>query len=215
MFDLEKAIAKWRKQMLAAGIQTPTLDELENHLREEIERQTKSGVGGQPAFEAATEKIGQPGKLKTEFKKVPIPLEMQLVKLAGIASGVVGTLFLLWTAYVALFIHEANWASRIFSLLAVAATVFIWSHAGKFLPAIRHPKARAAVGLASCVAGFGGMLVFIRQVLPGLFDFSAGAEFSLNRLLICFIIAWMAMAILGVFAYRLDEAADKKEAQHV
>ena len=45
MFDLEKAIADWRRQMLAAGIKTPVpLEELESHLREEIEQQMKSGL---------------------------------------------------------------------------------------------------------------------------------------------------------------------------
>jgi hypothetical protein len=42
MFSLEQSIAEWRTQMLAAGIKTPTLlEELENHLRDEIERQAK------------------------------------------------------------------------------------------------------------------------------------------------------------------------------
>ena len=44
MFDLEQSIAEWRRQMLAAGIKTPVpLEELEIHLREEIEQQMKSG----------------------------------------------------------------------------------------------------------------------------------------------------------------------------
>ena len=44
MFDLEKSIADWRTQMLAAGIKSPVpLEELESHLREEITQQTKSG----------------------------------------------------------------------------------------------------------------------------------------------------------------------------
>jgi len=39
MFELEKSIADWRRQMLAAGIKSPLpLEELEIHLREEIER---------------------------------------------------------------------------------------------------------------------------------------------------------------------------------
>ena len=46
MPDLEKSIAEWRRQMLAAGIKTPVpLEELEIHLREEIEQQMKSGIG--------------------------------------------------------------------------------------------------------------------------------------------------------------------------
>jgi hypothetical protein len=70
MFDLEQSIADWRKQMLAAGIKSPVpLDELEIHLREEIERQMKSGLSEQEIFNSAVQKIGQAGLLKTEFKK--------------------------------------------------------------------------------------------------------------------------------------------------
>jgi hypothetical protein len=70
MFNLEKSIAEWRKQMLAAGIQTPVpLEELEIHLREEIERQTKSGLNEQKAYEISVQRIGQPKTLKNEFNK--------------------------------------------------------------------------------------------------------------------------------------------------
>ena len=70
MFNLEKSIADWREQMLAAGIKTPVpLEELEIHLREEIERQMKSGLGEQKAFEISIQQIGQPKRLKNEFNK--------------------------------------------------------------------------------------------------------------------------------------------------
>jgi hypothetical protein len=70
MFELEKTIAEWRQQMLAAGIKTPApLEELECHLREEIERQIHLGLNAQAAFDLATQKIGQAGLLKIEFKK--------------------------------------------------------------------------------------------------------------------------------------------------
>src|SRR5580693_1072763 len=71
MFDLEKSTAEWRKQMLAAGIETPVpLDELEIHLREEIERQIESGTNPQQAFENSVRQIGPAGELKGEFKKI-------------------------------------------------------------------------------------------------------------------------------------------------
>jgi hypothetical protein len=71
MFDLEKSIADWRKQMLAAGIKTPVpLEELEIHLREEIERQMKSGTNPQQAFENSVQQIGHADELKGEFKKI-------------------------------------------------------------------------------------------------------------------------------------------------
>jgi hypothetical protein len=70
MFDLEKSIADWRLQMLAAGIKTPVpLEELEIHLREEIEQQIQLGLKGQNAFEIATRQIGSASTLKKEFKK--------------------------------------------------------------------------------------------------------------------------------------------------
>jgi hypothetical protein len=70
MFDLEKSITDWRKQMLATGIKTPVpLEELEIHLREEIERQIKSGLNEQKAFEISVQQIGQPKVLNCEFKK--------------------------------------------------------------------------------------------------------------------------------------------------
>src|SRR5271154_3157325 len=71
MFNLEQSIADWRKQMLAAGIKTPVpLEELECHLREEIERQLKVGVSEPEAFKIGIRKIGQGPILQDEFEKV-------------------------------------------------------------------------------------------------------------------------------------------------
>jgi leader peptidase (prepilin peptidase)/N-methyltransferase len=71
MFDLDKAIEEWRKQMVKAGIKTPVpLDELESHLREEMEQQVRLGSSAQQAFEAAAQRIGQASALKSEFRKV-------------------------------------------------------------------------------------------------------------------------------------------------
>ena len=97
MFDLEQAITNWRKQMLAAGIKTSaTLEELEIHLREEIERQIQSGLDKQGAFNFAVQKIGPASLLKMEFQR------------AGSLSGWLGenktvrtnrVLGLLWLVY--------------------------------------------------------------------------------------------------------------------
>ena len=90
MFNLKQAIAEWRKQMIAAGIKSPTpLDELEIHLREEIEQQMKSGLNGQQAFENSVQQIGQPGSLKGEFKKIERTFMKQTVK---ISAGIIGIL---------------------------------------------------------------------------------------------------------------------------
>jgi hypothetical protein len=97
MFDLEQSISVWRQQMLAAGIKTPVpLDELEIHLREEIERQMKSGLNEQKAFEISVQQIGQPKGLGSEFKKSERTFMRQILKIgAGIIGVLVGMAFIM------------------------------------------------------------------------------------------------------------------------
>lgn len=98
MFNLEQAIAGWRKQMLAAGIKSPVpLEELEVHLREDIEWQKKAGLSEQTAFEISARQIGQPKMLKNEFKKsegifMKTILKYVTVLLLGIAAQLPGSL---------------------------------------------------------------------------------------------------------------------------
>src|SRR5215467_5349864 len=71
MFNLEQAILDWRRQMAARGIEAPgVLDELESHLRDDVEEQVRAGLGEQHAFDAAVQRIGESKTLKTEFHKV-------------------------------------------------------------------------------------------------------------------------------------------------
>ena len=88
MFNLEQSIAEWRQQMLAAGIKTPVpLEELEIHLREEIERLAKSGINAQRALGEAIQQIGLPNALKSEFQKAnALTVRRQRTKV--IAGGV-------------------------------------------------------------------------------------------------------------------------------
>jgi hypothetical protein len=69
MFDLEQSIAAWRQQMLAGAL--PILDELESHLREEMERKGKLGQNTENAFHAAVRQIGEPPALRIEFANRP------------------------------------------------------------------------------------------------------------------------------------------------
>jgi hypothetical protein len=70
MFNLDLAIQRWREQMLAAGIQSPEpLDELECHLREDIEQQTLAGTDEACAFQMAVQHVGKAVTLKKEFMK--------------------------------------------------------------------------------------------------------------------------------------------------
>src|SRR5690348_12023998 len=70
MFNLNNAISDWRQEMADGGIKAPAiLDELESHLREDIERRTKAGMAAEDAFNAAAREIGPVKALAKEFKK--------------------------------------------------------------------------------------------------------------------------------------------------
>ncbi len=70
MFNLERAITEWRRQMLAAGIKTPeALKELQTHLRDDVEHQIRSGLSVEQAFDTAVQQLGSASELKAEFAK--------------------------------------------------------------------------------------------------------------------------------------------------
>ena len=97
MFNLEQSIAEWRRQMLAAGIKTPVpLEELESHLHDEIERQMKSGLSTQAAFEISIRQIGQPKELNGEFKNSERTfMKRPLIILVGSFAVLFGAAFIL------------------------------------------------------------------------------------------------------------------------
>ncbi len=93
MFDVEQAIADWRAKMAARAVDDPEwLDELESHLRDEIEALEQTGLAAERAFEEAVTRIGMPGALKKEFRKVGGFIAMRrrirrgLLTLAGIVN---------------------------------------------------------------------------------------------------------------------------------
>jgi len=130
MFDLEKSIAGWRKQMLAAGINTPVpLEELENHLRDEIEQQLKSGTNAPLAFEAAVQEIGKANMLKTEFEKVDeTKVARTLKQYRAVMVACLGVESLFWTTCLLLKIgrfSEITAVQQMSGLAAVAVMILL------------------------------------------------------------------------------------------
>ncbi len=221
MFELEKSIAAWRKQMLAAGIKSPVpMDELESHLREEVERQTKLGLNAQQAFETAASNVGHASELKREFKKIVVPMDVEKVtKLAGIicvALALAGQLLCAPTAFhVALaYGPRLSFIARMLPLAGLAATLALilssWKYNDKLLPAIPNQLHRRAIGLA-CYAA---CLLWIRFVL---FHVGIGhIENIISRItLINFLFGaeWAVIAILGGVAYGLEKAVHRQNTQ--
>jgi hypothetical protein len=105
MFTIDQAISEWRRQMLAAGIKTPVpLEELEIHLREEIERQMTSGTDPQQAFENSVQQMGHADELKGEFKKL------------GGSESLLSPWSLFWTGVLGLVMNPIlSWITRFVS----------------------------------------------------------------------------------------------------
>ena len=83
--------------MLAAGIASPVpLEELESHLREDIQEQMHIGLREQDAFEVCVKNIGQPKLVKKEFAKTERNLMKQMIKIGGSIIGLmVGMAFVM------------------------------------------------------------------------------------------------------------------------
>jgi len=92
MFDLEKQIQQWRQTLAGAlGGQAEVIEELETHLREEVQRLVRSGQAPERAWETALGRLGSPQQLAGEFGKLPprpgvwLPGRLVLAALGGFA----------------------------------------------------------------------------------------------------------------------------------
>lgn len=151
-FDPATAIEQWRRQMRAGGIKcSRMLDELEMHLREEVERQRSSGLGEQRAFERAFQRLGDAGCLAAEFNKVDSFRQTQTMKtpirffsLTGwlVPTAIAGIYFSRWIREIVIptlkggnfdrlydshnvpYLHATMWA--ILLAFAWVATIALW-----------------------------------------------------------------------------------------
>ena len=71
MDNLEKLVAEWRKTMMTApNVGRETLNELENHLRENVGQLVRSGMPEPEAFQRAVTQLGGAGAIAFEFQKL-------------------------------------------------------------------------------------------------------------------------------------------------
>jgi len=139
MFELNQAIADWRGRMLNAGIKGPvTLDELESHLREEVERQIHAGTNEEQAFQRAVQKMGQGDTLCREFEKLEDAgrkRARELLRRWSVVAGI-GLIYLMiaWTWWLGVREgkFEITWV-EILLLAGVAAPIILFVRVGRSL----------------------------------------------------------------------------------
>jgi len=216
VFDLDQAITEWRRRMLAAGIKTPVpLDELESHLREDVEQQVRSGLNALQAFEAAVQRMGQASMLKAEFEKAGGAVGVSVWKrdliperwLVLLSFGLMGVLY----PAVVIFALckpgiDLSAGERILGLAAVALTVlpvYAWRYFVRLLPVIHNKRVRTAVGVACVLPGCAWLITFMLLLLPH-FDLTA------EQLPITVLWAMAPTAVLGSVSFGLNEIARKQ-----
>ena len=205
MFNLEQAIADWRQQMLGAGIQSPVpLEELENHLREEIEQQMAAGLNAEKAVVAASQKIGRMEALKTEFAKADVVEKSTRWERWIIGFMSLGVIIPLGTYIVLKNEMSPGWRLAGFANVAVIAlAIFGWRHINRIFPVIPNRQIRLAIGLTLAALGMTGMIVFMDFILPHF-------EFSEGQLGVVVLWGLTVMATFGGVASGLEEAARKQ-----
>ena len=168
MFNLNQAIAEWRRQMRSAGIKTPVpLDELESHLRDEVEQRMRSGSNARQAFDIAIDRIGQSRALKEEFTKAAKDRGTAQKFMAVICLALVG--FIFWMSGYTFFKLELSPAELIVAFAAVAFALLaacVWRYAVPLLPVVTNKRKRRAIVLGCFVAGFVCSNLFCQFILP-------------------------------------------------
>ena len=236
MFNLDQAITEWRRQMIGGGIKAASvLDELESHLREDVERQMRSGMNQEQAFEAAARQIGKSDLLKAEFAKIAGMKNVRTAQVIGIACSVFAGLYSLLLVPHLFTIQELTFGQRILGLGAVALTLLSIASlrfSYRYLPAIRSFRARKVAGIACGLAGFAWVLIFANllpnvivpfflnsgasadsirgSVLIGLQHASPEGFWAVFMIGISLLWALALAAVLGGIAYGLEEAARRK-----
>ena len=166
--------------MLAAGILTPVpLEELEIHLREEIERQMETGLNPQDALTSAAQKLGPPPTVQNEFMKVDIThsvLKWKLMEIGLTLATILVPLVCGGTVLKRAGFIDMTAGEELSSLVALAAfSLLAWSGrlGHRWLPVIQNRRIRDAILYSCCVPLMLWWIIFFNFIVPR-HDFTMG-----------------------------------------
>jgi hypothetical protein len=207
MFDLDQAIADWRRQMLSAGINTPApLEELEMHLREDIDKLIKTGLGTQLAFDQASDRLGHGSQLQNEFAQAGGINGLKRRKLAaGFYTVILGVYVLAVTG--AMFKNHASAGEWLSGLAAqttlLSGSVLIWWIGPRIFPLIRSRRVQSATGLVGGISGAIWFVVFANYILPR-------CEFTVGQLVVAILWAMVPTLLLPNAAFMVLEKSENQ-----
>lgn len=208
MFDLEKSLSDWRQQMSAAGVKSSEImRELEGHLREDFEEQTRLGIDPQQAFVNAVVRLGHASALKSEFAKTGTASKvMDRFRLVFCLLLVGAIVWLSGFTFSMLGMSPGEWlvaSSAVACCLVIAA---FWTQAVRFLPVILNRRKRYAIELVLFATGFICSNLFCTFVLPYF-------ERNLNGKILPAIWLWAVfpIAIFMALACGIEEAVRRQD----
>jgi hypothetical protein len=196
MFNLDQGITAWRQQMVAGGINAPeVLNELESHLRDDVQQQIRAGVAQQTAFDAAVQRLGQASVLKAEFKKGHDSSQLRLKFIVFVGSGL---LYSGVMSYI-LVTHELTGQERLLGFAALAFSMLTCAGLRRAARWVRaEGRALTAIGVTSGVLGVGWFTWFMLVILPHL-------ELTVSQLVLVLLWSFVPMFAGGAFGLGLDE----------
>lgn len=153
--------------MAAGGIKNAAvLDELESHLREDVERQVRAGASAERSFEIAVQRIGPATALKSEFRKTNLGGVLEKLMIAAAALVMAFGAFL---SVVTLLLCYPNTGERLMGFLAIGATfgtAWGWPAVVSHFPIIYPKKKRQLMEILCLAAGFGASTFYVQLILP-------------------------------------------------
>ena len=165
MFELETAIADWRKSLLITGtLSEDAANELECHLRENVERLKGGELSESEAFVIATMRLGSPDQLGAEYQKV-YGGNLASKRLVWMAGGYVGGIVVTGlingaAAIIAAMTMLAGFPAIVAGVVAIVVMAIGWSILFKYLTgadsswlAWRHPMMLAGVLVIGAIVG--------------------------------------------------------------
>lgn len=210
MPDFEKQIAAWRQELIAAGIKEPMrLDELEGHLREEIEKQMQSHCTEQQALEIAVQKFGSVPALKAEFAK---NTRVRQAKLRGRAQAAWITTYGSCAVVLAGIVckNELTASERISGFASVCVMLlFTWlanEAVRRYAPVIANKKMQSAVAVVGSLSGMAWSMAFTELILPRL-------NLMPGQLFVTILWAMIPMLVLPVAAFTFADKSEQAQLQ--